>query len=116
MRVRTKDEIETLKADWLEDDCWNLEDTEGFERRTPPTGGESSGTRLLGSLVGHHRESGESNQSTGAESRKGRRLLIGPNYFSILTMMKFRDLDSHVQRLRSQNGLQGRAEHFTNIY
>ncbi len=31
MRVRTKDELGKLKADWLEDDCWNLEDTEGFE-------------------------------------------------------------------------------------
>ncbi len=31
MRMRTREEIETLKADWLQDDCWDLEDTEGFE-------------------------------------------------------------------------------------
>jgi len=28
---RTRDDIETLKAVWLKDPCWDIEQTEGFE-------------------------------------------------------------------------------------
>jgi hypothetical protein len=31
MATRSREELEKLKADWLGDDCWNLEDAEGFE-------------------------------------------------------------------------------------
>lgn len=31
MQVRTRHEIEALKRNWLEDGCWDLEKTEGFE-------------------------------------------------------------------------------------
>lgn len=29
--VRSLEEIEALKAAWLKDPCWDIEDTEGFE-------------------------------------------------------------------------------------
>ncbi len=29
--VRSEEEIDTLKADWLDDPCWDIEDTRGFE-------------------------------------------------------------------------------------
>ena len=29
--TRTPEEIQKLKDNWLADDCWNIEDTEGFE-------------------------------------------------------------------------------------
>lgn len=29
--AKTRDEIEALKANWLGDPCWDIEDTEGFE-------------------------------------------------------------------------------------
>lgn len=31
MNYEDKKEIEDLKADWLEDPCWDIETTEGFE-------------------------------------------------------------------------------------
>ena len=29
--MATRDEIEKLKESWLEDPCWDIEDTQGFE-------------------------------------------------------------------------------------
>ena len=29
--MKTREEVEKLKAEWLEDDSWDIEDTEGFE-------------------------------------------------------------------------------------
>lgn len=29
--IRTPEEIEALKKNWLQDPCWDIEDTEGFE-------------------------------------------------------------------------------------
>lgn len=29
--MKTREEIERLKADWLSDGCWDIEETEGFE-------------------------------------------------------------------------------------
>jgi len=29
--MKTKQELDALKADWLYDPCWDIEDTEGFE-------------------------------------------------------------------------------------
>jgi ribosomal protein L7/L12 len=29
--VKTREEVEALKKNWLEDPCWDIEDTEGFE-------------------------------------------------------------------------------------
>jgi hypothetical protein len=29
--MKTREEVETLKADWLRDGCWDLHTTEGFE-------------------------------------------------------------------------------------
>lgn len=29
--VRSEDELTDLKTDWLEDPCWDIEDTPGFE-------------------------------------------------------------------------------------
>ena len=29
--MKTKQEVEALKENWLQDSCWNLADTEGFE-------------------------------------------------------------------------------------
>jgi hypothetical protein len=31
MSEKTHDEIEALKKNWLNDPCWDIEDTEGFE-------------------------------------------------------------------------------------
>ena len=31
MTTKTREEIESLKASWSEDPCWDIEDTEGFE-------------------------------------------------------------------------------------
>lgn len=29
--MKTREEVEALKKEWLEDDSWDIEDTEGFE-------------------------------------------------------------------------------------
>ena len=29
--MKTREEVEALKRNWLEDPCWDIEDTEGFE-------------------------------------------------------------------------------------
>lgn len=29
--MKTQEEIQSLKLDWFNDPCWNLEETEGFE-------------------------------------------------------------------------------------
>ncbi len=29
--MKTREEVENLKANWLEDPCWNIEDTQGFK-------------------------------------------------------------------------------------
>jgi hypothetical protein len=29
--MKTKEEVENLKANWRDDPCWNVEDTRGFE-------------------------------------------------------------------------------------
>ena len=29
--MKSKEQIEDLKKDWLDDPCWDIEDTEGFE-------------------------------------------------------------------------------------
>ena len=31
IEIRTPEEIEALKKNWLQDPCWDIEDTEGFE-------------------------------------------------------------------------------------
>lgn len=31
LQLKTKQEIEDLKENWLHDPCWDIEDTEGFE-------------------------------------------------------------------------------------
>ena len=29
--MKTRDEIDVLKNDWVDDPCWDIEDTDGFE-------------------------------------------------------------------------------------
>lgn len=33
--MKTRNEVEKLKSEWLSDACWDIEDTEGFEEYKP---------------------------------------------------------------------------------